>query len=363
MDEIWIYHERQFSLLCGQHCLNNLLQGPYFTAPDLAAVGQELDAEERRMMLEAGTDTTDALKFLAEDSGNVDETGNFSIQVLNTALERGHSLTLINTDSSSIRNSIREYTQETGYICNRSEHWFAIRKIGNNWWNLNSTMERPEHISDFYLDAFLGQLRAEGYQVFVCRPQQPSGTFPPLISDQSVGEPTNWHREPYLLSLPKGSGRDDVEKDVWASAGQGYSLGGGVAGPSSSEQNSAPTGELSEEEQLAAAIAMSLETQMAQPSAVIPEEPPVGDSDAARIQVRLPSGKKFVRRFRSTDHVSGLFAYIRKELIDQSVTTLQGDFEVVAPQGKILKNAQPSEQITLESEGLSPSASVFVRLR
>ena len=39
---IWIYHELQESQLCGQHCLNNLLQGPHFTAPDLAAIAEEL---------------------------------------------------------------------------------------------------------------------------------------------------------------------------------------------------------------------------------------------------------------------------------------------------------------------------------
>jgi len=170
MDEIWIYHEKQFSLLCGQHCLNNLLQGPYFTAPDLATIGQELDAEERRMMLEAGSETADAIRFLAEDSGNVDNSGNFSFAVLNTALERGYLLTLLNTQSMNMRTSIQDLTLEEGYICNRDSHWFAVRKINGKWWNLNSTMERPEHVSDFYLDAFLGQLREEGYQVFVCRP-------------------------------------------------------------------------------------------------------------------------------------------------------------------------------------------------
>ena len=28
----FIYHEKQVASLCGQHCLNNLLQGPYFTS-------------------------------------------------------------------------------------------------------------------------------------------------------------------------------------------------------------------------------------------------------------------------------------------------------------------------------------------
>jgi Ataxin-3 len=39
-----------------------------------------------------------------------------------------------------------------GFICNSSAHWFAIRKIENVWYNLNSTNQiGPEIISDFYL--------------------------------------------------------------------------------------------------------------------------------------------------------------------------------------------------------------------
>ena len=76
---MFIYHEKQSDALCGQHCLNNVLQGPYFTAFDLADVAHELDAKERDLMLASGMDTEEAIKFLAEDSGNVDGSGNFSV--------------------------------------------------------------------------------------------------------------------------------------------------------------------------------------------------------------------------------------------------------------------------------------------
>ena len=75
--------ERQSGALCGRHCLNNLLQGPYFTEFDLAEIAQELDARERELMLAEGADTADAIRFLAEDSINVDEAGNFSVTVRN----------------------------------------------------------------------------------------------------------------------------------------------------------------------------------------------------------------------------------------------------------------------------------------
>ena len=51
-----VYHERQVAALCGQHCLNNLLQGPYFTEIDLAEIAQELDRKELALMMENGVD-------------------------------------------------------------------------------------------------------------------------------------------------------------------------------------------------------------------------------------------------------------------------------------------------------------------
>lgn len=51
-------------------------------------IAEELDALERRMMLEMGAETSDALRFLAEESGNVDVSGNFSIQAREMSCER-----------------------------------------------------------------------------------------------------------------------------------------------------------------------------------------------------------------------------------------------------------------------------------
>jgi ataxin-3 len=46
----YLYHEPQLSSLCGVHALNNLLQGPYFGAGDLAEVGARIDATEARLL-------------------------------------------------------------------------------------------------------------------------------------------------------------------------------------------------------------------------------------------------------------------------------------------------------------------------
>ena len=67
--------------MCGQHCLNNLLQGQYFTESELAEIAHELDMRERELMFSAGTETAEAIAFAAEESGNVDDSGNFSVEV------------------------------------------------------------------------------------------------------------------------------------------------------------------------------------------------------------------------------------------------------------------------------------------
>ena len=71
------------SQLCGQHCLNNLVQGNLFDAGILASIANDLDKEERLLM-----DNSESLNLRdgVYGSANVDDSGNFSIQVLRNAL-------------------------------------------------------------------------------------------------------------------------------------------------------------------------------------------------------------------------------------------------------------------------------------
>lgn len=71
----------QEAALCGVHCVNSLLQGPFFNEWDLAKIAQDFDDLERSLMASNGTNTADFIKYAAEDSGNVARDGMFSIQV------------------------------------------------------------------------------------------------------------------------------------------------------------------------------------------------------------------------------------------------------------------------------------------
>lgn len=133
----WIYHERQQSALCGQHCLNNLLQGFFIDIGDLLSAAQELDAQEKKLMFEAGVHTPDAIKFAAEESGNIAADGNFSIQVLSKVLDQYKVKLIPLKRNSKIEIDTKENpTQAFAFVCNLQSHWFAIRHLYGKWWNL-----------------------------------------------------------------------------------------------------------------------------------------------------------------------------------------------------------------------------------
>lgn len=79
------------------------------------------------------------------------------------------------------------------FIFNSSTHWFAIRKIDNIWFNLNSTNSwpGPQIISDFYLSAFIKGTEELGYTNFLIKNLPPlndinSDTYKNLMSFQKL---------------------------------------------------------------------------------------------------------------------------------------------------------------------------------
>uniref|UniRef100_A0A2K6BL31 ubiquitinyl hydrolase 1 n=1 Tax=Macaca nemestrina TaxID=9545 RepID=A0A2K6BL31_MACNE len=130
----FIFHEKQEGFLCAQHCLNNLLQGEYFSPVELASIAHQLDEEERMRMAEGGVTSEDYRAFLQQPSENMDDSGFFSIQV----------------------------------ICNALKFW--------------------ELISDTCLANFLTQLQQEAYSVFVVKGDLPDCEADQLLQIISVEE-------------------------------------------------------------------------------------------------------------------------------------------------------------------------------
>ncbi|KAL0969075.1 hypothetical protein UPYG_G00222330 [Umbra pygmaea] len=207
-----IFHEKQEGSLCAQHCLNNLLQGEYFTPVDLSSIAHQLDEEERMRMAEGGMGSEEYRTFLQQPSGNMDDSGFFSIQVISNALSVW-GLELILFNSREYQRLMINPINEKAFICNYKEHWFTIRKLGQQWFNLNSLLTGPELISDTYLALFLAQLQQEGYSIFVIRGKLPECEAEHILGIMKVQQ----------QQRPKLIGEDEAQ----SSSGMGRSSGQG----------------------------------------------------------------------------------------------------------------------------------------
>ncbi|CDJ42561.1 machado-joseph disease protein, putative [Eimeria tenella] len=163
-----VYWEKQGAdRMCALHCLNSVLQGPYFTEAELSSIGLELDQKERQLMAEGGTHSKDYQAFLAEGSGNVAADGYFNVSVLIECLRRKriHCICQRNVGEHE------EAGVDFGYILNHADHWLALRRVHGTWYNLDSMKPAPTVISSFHLEAFLSSLKGQGYTIFIVRPE------------------------------------------------------------------------------------------------------------------------------------------------------------------------------------------------
>ena len=118
-----IYFETQSERLCGVHALNALLQHGAFAPGDLAEIAQALDAKERVLLSEEVATTSSRAN---EQSENVSRDGNFSVQVLESALA---IYGLVMRPITSPKEREMRPDLERGFLCNLSEHWFALRRV------------------------------------------------------------------------------------------------------------------------------------------------------------------------------------------------------------------------------------------
>ncbi|KAJ3303485.1 Ataxin-3 [Kappamyces sp. JEL0829] len=182
----FLFHEKQEGQLCAQHALNNLLQGSYFTATDLAEIARELDAQELQALQQGDPSNAAALAatFTEGESNNYDDTGFFSVQVIQRALQVW-DLTLLPIGSRSNEVAVAAKSLphlQNAFILNLAEHWFTLRKFGGSsdrWYNLNSV--HSVHVSQTYLGMLLQQMETEGYSIFVI-----DGSIPVCPADEAA---------------------------------------------------------------------------------------------------------------------------------------------------------------------------------
>lgn len=83
------------------------------------------------------------------------------------------SLRLISMYSQAAGASQFNPELETAFICHSQNHWFCIRNVNGEWYNLNSLNPVPEQLSQFYLSAYLDASRGSGWNIYAVR-----GIFP-----------------------------------------------------------------------------------------------------------------------------------------------------------------------------------------
>eukprot|EP00743_Colponemidia_sp_Colp-15_P009742 GILK01010662.1.p1 GENE.GILK01010662.1~~GILK01010662.1.p1 ORF type:complete len:384 (+),score=73.87 GILK01010662.1:33-1184(+) len=335
---VLLYWEKQISSLCGVHCLNTLLQGPYFTEIDLAQVAQSFDEKEKQLMMESGMESNDFLKYMAEESGNVADDGNYSIQVLSEALKNIADVTMFPVDHPQVAGVLSNPTNEKAFICNLREHWFTILHVNGVWYNLNSLNKAgPEVISEFYLSAFLNALKLEGYSIFVVRGQLPSA--PPdifadsladnqrLVSTADVGRSGVAHLNSPVASVVSSVRDDDLEAAIKASLSdtqqqQHATQQGSNVNPNQLQNSSTADSNINngseEDQELMAAIALSNQLSSQSLLASIPPEPAADEPDTLFVQIRLRNGTKIQRRFRTSDTVKMLYTFVEASAPDHS---------------------------------------------
>ncbi|XP_015777004.1 PREDICTED: ataxin-3-like isoform X1 [Acropora digitifera] len=222
----FIFHEKQEGSLCAQHCLNALLQGPYFTAVDLADIARQLDEDERERMAEGDMTSKDYQEFLQQPSSNMDDSGFFSIQIfVHSLILEGEWTCMITSKQDNqctpkapftcvvICNALRLWNiklvafpspeakearenpqNQRAFICNLQQHWLTIRKLGHQWFNLNSLLAKPELITETYLLLYLTQLQTDGYSIFVVMGRLPESKADQMLKmcpAQLVKKPAN----------------------------------------------------------------------------------------------------------------------------------------------------------------------------
>eukprot|EP01100_Stratorugosa_tubuloviscum_P001662 TRINITY_DN1377_c0_g1_i1.p1 TRINITY_DN1377_c0_g1~~TRINITY_DN1377_c0_g1_i1.p1 ORF type:complete len:238 (+),score=117.18 TRINITY_DN1377_c0_g1_i1:88-801(+) len=153
MAEVIIYFERQSGAACGVHCLNNLLQGAYFDEITLAETARELDQQQQQLF-------NKVVEF-----SNVLDNGYYSAQTLFAALE---SLSFTCTPLGNTTSTFDSELADAGaLLCHNEDHWFALRKFGNHWIDLNSFNKQPKYLTDFYFSSLVQSLKSQSALIFI----------------------------------------------------------------------------------------------------------------------------------------------------------------------------------------------------
>lgn len=331
-----IYFEKQSNdKLCGLHCLNSLLQGPFFDAIQLSEIAIELDKNEKLLLNKD--------ELLSNE--NVDLDGNYNIQVLTKALSiyKANAVPIKAVNIIDIMTKCSGNNVE-GLIFNSMTHWFSIRKIENIWYNLNSTNKFPEVISDFYLSAFILGTEEIGYSNFIVYnlPELPDEVYYSelqnnqlLFSVKEIHKLKNENTKVENNTTIKQSNKD--KKEFKPFSGNNCVL----------EVNNSKT-----DDDLKQAIDMSLNIYLEENKRYLNKEPLDNDASAYDITFRYKD-IKFSRKFNEYDSINQLKLFVQIKIKTLSQVELSESFP---------KKIYSDDSISLKQSGLTKRHLLNVKL-
>ncbi|CAD2105118.1 ataxin-3, putative [Plasmodium vinckei lentum] len=171
MSKKYVYWEKQGNdRMCGLHCINSILQGPYYSEDTLAKIGKEIDEKEKEFLKMSSNE------LIRTNSSNVLDDGFINISVLIESLRRKNIL-LKNAFEEDLTKIISSGHQDIGYICNLEQHWFSVRKIHNTWYVLDSLKSAPLFIKDINLKCYFNDIFKK-YHIFSVQNMNPYISLP-----------------------------------------------------------------------------------------------------------------------------------------------------------------------------------------
>eukprot|EP00629_Pelagomonadales_sp_RCC1024_P012145 CAMPEP_0119296036 /NCGR_PEP_ID=MMETSP1329-20130426/50367_1 /TAXON_ID=114041 /ORGANISM="Genus nov. species nov., Strain RCC1024" /LENGTH=402 /DNA_ID=CAMNT_0007296965 /DNA_START=201 /DNA_END=1406 /DNA_ORIENTATION=+ len=238
-----LYHEKQIGALCAVHAMNNLVQQRRFDEVQLAGVARALDQREAELL---GTELLAGEQ--RGESANVRGDGFFSVQVIIEALRRQGFM-------CDQRATPGDPARERGFVFNRREHWFALRRVGDNWFDLNSMHRAPVAMSGTHLGLFVGAHLEKGYSVYAVR-----GPYSAHPLERDAPGLAAAVRACQSSGAAPGAAATPAEPAFKAFGGSGQALAASAVDPELAAAAAA-------DPELAAAIAASLADQPATPRA------------------------------------------------------------------------------------------------
>ncbi|EAK88518.1 N-terminal machado-Joseph disease protein like domain, C-terminal UBX, DNA repair like domain [Cryptosporidium parvum Iowa II] len=330
-ENVIVYWEKQGNdRMCALHCLNSILQGPYFDEAFLSKIAYEIDDMERRLLEKSNS----TFKTISDNnSQNASYDGFFSIMVLQECLQR-HGYSCIPAANPRVQDYILYPSSCCGYIINSSEHWTSIRCVKGKWFNLDSLKAAPIHIDYFEVSKYLQEIMFSGKSVFVVQKIQnetDSHSIPLPDPDPFLRPIKNNGKQRFYLTaseienlvLEKQKEENRVSQmgDETPNKNFMYSKkpveyswptsGGNVL--QSTLNNVDQSNEMTSEEKELEKVLRESAIEFAK-SIPLPDEPPADHVNSIQIRVRSKVGSSFVRRFDKTNSCKHLFSWIEYEM-------------------------------------------------